>query len=275
MGLPTRVASYWDLCMPLTIDSSRRAAYLRAMNIDCWVPRRQLDGAPPGHAVAMPLSAISVKRAAEKRQPAPQVQGKRLVHRGLALSEIIDLDVSHRDAAHRQSSAEQGQQPDVAVINEALAHATDASAPASQLAMRFELRLVQIDDWLLVDDVSALGLVGSAYRHWLETLRVAFGVEGEPVIEDFRWPLRDDGVFDTGIGPARDTLLGLLSRKLEVQPPKTLLLMGDAPVACLEQALASRGQQLRVLSTVGTADMWRDPRLKKRFWQQLQILFSR
>lgn len=234
----------------------QRAAYLRAMDIDCLVPRLLLPGAKPSSQCPVELMA------------------------GIAGQGIpVDVPAAVPAVAATASGAGAAQQlfeqsgEGIRPSQQASARVSAGAAPA--VAPRFALSVVRAGNLLIVDDGLQPSCDPQAYQALLANLVFAIaGASVTPVVEAFHWPLRGvrGGHVDHSAAAALQTLGAFLSRRLEQASARQLLLMGSTAGQWLAET-----DQLRVLIPgasvcavpTSAVSALLNPAEKPLLWQQL------
>ena len=279
------------------MNRDRRAAYLQAMGIESWLPIKTLPSAELGHwvadsAVFNPLAAANTalrRSPADARTEAPiSVTAQNIINRSLALAEELNMDAPA--SAQPKASAE--------TPAPLIAAAAPASSSNQSLDV-FTLAATVCGDILIIDDITQMNFASSAYQHWLNAILLSLGQKPLPdtgsVQDRFDWPLPDSGLFDASQQAAKDIFSAWLQRKLQENNAHWVLLMGKAAVAMhavensegdtshgnkqpsknsdlgLVAPLQDR-QGVQVLPTYGSGELWRQPLLKREFWQHIQPL---
>lgn len=286
------------------MNRDRRAAYLQAMGIESWLPIKTLPSAELGHWVADSTvfnpsaaantalrrsTAVASDAPANARTEAPiSVTAQNIINRSLALAEELNIDAPA--SAQPKASAETP------------APVVTAAAPASgsnQSLDVFTLAATVCGDILIIDDISQMNFASSAYQHWLNAILLSLGQKPLPdtgsAQDRFDWPLPGSGLFDASQQAAKDIFSAWLQRKLQENNAHWVLLMGKAAVAmhAVESSESDTGdgnkqpsknsdlglvaplqdrQGVQVLPTFGSGELWRQPLLKREFWQHIQPL---
>ena len=286
------------------MNRDRRAAYLQAMGIESWLPIRALPSAELGHwvadsAVFNPSAAAntalsrSTTGSANTPSDAPiSVTAQNVINRSLALAEELNMGASVNTPVTTQPNAV----PAADALNSVAipVSATSASTGDQSLDV-FTLSATVCGDILIIDDITQMNFASSAYQHWLNAILLSLGQKPLPetrsVQDRFDWPLPDSGLFDASQKAAKEIFSAWLQRKLQENNAHWVLLMGKAAVAMQfdEGIESSEGdvskknelghvvplqnrQGVQVLSTYGSGDLWRQPLLKREFWQHIQPL---
>ena len=286
------------------MNRDRRAAYLQAMGIESWLPIKALPSAELGHwvadsAVFNPSAAAntalsrSTTGSANTPSDAPiSVTAQNVINRSLALAEELNMGASVNTPVSTQPKAV----PTADASNSAAIPVPATSASTSNQSLDvFTLSATVCGDILIIDDITQMNFASSAYQHWLNAILLSLGQKSLPdtgsVQDRFDWPLPDSGLFDASQKAAKEIFSAWLQRKLQENNAHWVLLMGKAAVAMQfdEGIESSEGdvskknelghvvplqnrQGVQVLSTYGSGELWRQPLLKRKFWQHIQPL---
>jgi len=287
------------------MNRDRRAAYLQAMGIESWLPIKTLPSAELGHwvadsAVFNPSAAAntalsrSTTGSANTPSDAPiSVTAQNVINRSLALAEELNMGASVNTPVTTQPKAV----PTADASNSAAIPVSATSASTSNQSLDvFTLSATVCGDILIIDDISQMNFASSAYQHWLNAILLSLGQKPLPdtgsIQDRFDWPLPDSGLFDASQKAAKEIFSAWLQRKLQENNAHWVLLMGKAAVAMhvvessesdankppstssdlgLVAPLQDR-QGVQVLPTYGSGELWRQPLLKREFWQHIQPL---
>jgi len=289
------------------MNRDRRAAYLQAMGIESWLPIKTLPRAELGHwvadsAVFNPSAAAntelsrSTRGSANTSSDAPiSVTAQNVINRSLALAEELNMGAS----VNAPASSAPNVVPVADASNPAAAAVLATSASTSNQSLDvFTLSATVCGDILIIDDITQMNFASSAYQHWLNAILLSLGQKPLPdtgsIQDRFDWPLPDSGLFDASQKAAKEIFSAWLQRKLQENNARWVLLMGKAAVsmqldASNEGIETSDGdaskkndlghvvplenrQGVQVLSTYGSGELWRQPLLKREFWQHIQPL---
>lgn len=289
------------------MNRDRRAAYLQAMGIESWLPIKTLPRAELGHwvadsAVFNPSAAAntalsqSARGSANTSSDAPiSVTAQNVINRSLALAEELNMGAS----VNAPASSAPKVVPAADASNSAAIPVPATSASTSNQSLDvFTLSATVCGDILIIDDITQMNFASSAYQHWLNAILLSLGQKPLPdtgsIQDRFDWPLPDSGLFDASQKAAKEIFSAWLQRKLQENNARWVLLMGKAAVAMQLDAsnegietsdgdaskkndlghvvpLENR-QGVQVLSTYGSGELWRQPLLKREFWQHIQPL---
>lgn len=244
------------------MNELRRMAYLNALGVDCYVSRRQL----PGAAVTRRLAIVGTPG----RMPAAQAR----------------VEVSSAVKAASSISREGIVRPDFGVDTRKAATAiapVSEKLPGSEPVPRFSLSIIAAGDWLWLEErdgmpltteqvqliqamAQALVLSGASGG---ASPRAAAAVQGaKAVIAQFDWPIHNNRQLDLGEAAARTSVAAFVSRKLEEQGCRGLVLLGQS---CVQRVPVAEISTVSV-STASSADILANPAIKAQVWRDLQPL---
>ena len=283
------------------MNRDRRAAYLQAMGIESWLPIKALPSAELGHwvadtAVFNPSAAAntalrqSSTGSTSTSTDAPlSVTAQNIINRSQALAEELNMDAPANAQPKVIVTAEASNIP--AAVVEATSTSTSTLTNNQSLEV-FTLATTVCGDILIIDDITQMNFASSAYQHWLNAILLSLGQKLLPdtgsVQDRFDWPLPDSGLVDASLQAAKEIFSAWLQRKLQENNAHWVLLMGKAAVAMHVSDInegneSSKGdlgiiaplknrQSVQVLPTYGSGELWRQPLLKREFWQHIQPL---
>lgn len=213
-----------------------RLAYLESMGIDSYVSRSQLPGAAPS---------------------------SRLYLRGVAdatpLAEPVRTPAGPRDAGPTASTAAPPRSP-------APVPPVRQQPPANEAPSRFSLAAVVAGGRLWLEELDQ-GLLASEQVQLMRAMAHALGWVGGTVDSaQFDWPLHNNRQLDLGPEAAAAALAGYLARRLDEYGCAGLVLLGDAACGRLRGLVPDLP---RIECEFSSAQMLRDPGLKKRAWLAL------
>ncbi len=232
----------------------RRSVYLQAMGVDSYVSRRQLPGAAA-------TRRLTILRAAPS--PAAPTAAPPRVDAGSMGRPAAPVEIPHLD----------GGKP-------APAPAAAAARPApGEPAPRFSLAAISCGGWLWLEELDCplSPQQSQLVQAMAEALGTVFGNDtSDPggrgptraAASQFDWPMHSNRQLEQGEEAARAGLAAFIQRKLE--DCKGLVLLGRA---CEERVPLGQLACSRVARTASTADMLRNPLLKKQVWRDLRSLF--
>jgi hypothetical protein len=163
------------------------------------------------------------------------------------------------------------------------APAAAATRPApGEPAPRFSLAAISCGGWLWLEELySPLSPQQSQLvQAMAEALVMVYGnhtaasggrVPVRAAASRFDWPMHSNQQLDQGEQAARAALVAFIQRKLELADCEGLVLLGRA---CEERVALGKLACARVVRTASTADMLRDPLLKRQVWRDLRSLFQ-
>jgi len=216
------------------MNEVQRMQYLDALGIDSFMPRRILPNAPslrlcepvtsgapatPRETVsaakgALPIAASQAGTAASVVQPAAEPQASPAV---AAVAAIEPVPAKVTPAVLEQ----------VAAVTEQV-QAEPKTAKAVVPTPRFSLSLWQIGEQLLVID-SRQPQQALPTESLLNNILLALNFPAGPLpsAHVVRWPIMENRFETQGADEARGMLSALIAARLETQPAKHLLLMGE------------------------------------------------
>jgi len=228
-----------------------RHAYLEALGIDTYVPRRQPPGAAPSRCVGAtgtPAPAASASASGESR--------------------------GHRNALLRDSP---GVSPPPAPVLDDMADGKAGSAPAPVAAVpaaacRLNLAVICAGRWLWLEDLEGRPLATEQVQ-LLRAMAYALAFAGgagppEAGISHFDWPVHNNRQLDNSEAAAKASLTAFLERRLQRGGCDGIVLLGEA----CQSLVSTETLNVPVVATVSTAQMLARPALKRRAWIDLQRL---
>jgi hypothetical protein len=146
-----------------------------------------------------------------------------------------------------------------------------AVRPVSQnQGPEFSLVAINCGDWLwLEEQESAESLPEQLMlvQSMAQALGIYAGDTGARAsATQFDWPIHNNRQLDQGEEAARSSVAGFIQRKLEQLRCQGLVLLG---AECEGRLALDQLDSPRVVRTVSTAQMLRNPLLKRRAWQDL------
>jgi len=230
----------------VSMDELTRSRYLQALGTDAYISRGQL----PGAAVTRRLAIVC-----QSPRPLPQVA-----------------------PAPAESTARSPKMP-VKIPRLATASATAGpeAAPVRPVNQNqgpeFSLVAISCGDWLWLEeqeDASRLPEQLMLVQSMAEALGIAAGDAGKrPSSAQFDWPIHKNQQLDQGEEAARSSVAGFIQRKLEQLRCQGLVLLG---AGCEGRLALNQLDCPRVVRTVSTAEILRNPLLKRQVWLDLQPL---
>ncbi len=235
----------------------RRSVYLQAMGVDSYVSRRQLPGAAASRRLAILPPAPSPTALAA----AGPVADPKPVRRPAAPAEMPRMDV--------------GKPAPAPVVRETRPVQADP-------APRFSLAAISCGGWLWLEELDSslspeqLQLV-QAMAEALDMIRCNHDpvsvdrIPARAAASQFDWPMHTNQQLDLGQEAARASVAAFIQRKLELAECHGLVLLGQA---CAERVPLGQLACPRVACTASTAEMLRNPLLKKQAWRDLRSLLQ-
>jgi hypothetical protein len=134
----------------------------------------------------------------------------------------------------------------------------------------FSLAAVGLGGWYWLDEIPPGRDLGPEYLQLLQAIAVALGLNvGQPVFEQFNWPLHNSTRLDRGEQAARGGLEGFLVSRFERYQPAGVILLGEMDQGWFDRQLLAPH---RIVATVSAWKMLREPALKRQAWSDLQVL---
>jgi hypothetical protein len=235
------------------MNELKRLAYLQAMGTASYVSVRQLPGA-----------ALTRRLAVVRQQPAAARDGQ--------------VKLADSATGRRPSRATAINPPQAASAAARRPVAPDANPGVEEMPPRFSLAAIFCGHWLWLEELagvpfaaqqlqlvqamaSALGLAASA-NDGLDT------GSARPEVTRFDWPIHNNRQLDLGEAAACASAAGFIQRKLERPGCRGLVLLGRD---CEARVALDQLECERLVRTLSTADMLREPLLKKQAWRDLQV----
>ena len=219
----------------------KRRAYLDAMGIPTYVSR----GVQPG---AAPTTRLVVVRAsaAKPSQSSAAVPAARKAPR-------IELTTSPRG---KKPAPEPGP--------------TAGTTAAPEIV--FSITAFTTGNWLWLEELPQQQALLRDQVQLVQGMARALGWGSHKAdISQFNWPIHNNSQLDLGEDAARSSLGGFVRRKLEQSESRGIILLG---ASCQRWLPVDDIEARQLVTTVSTAEMLRDPLLKKRAWQDLLALAS-
>jgi hypothetical protein len=226
-----------------------RLAYLDAMGIDSYVPRGSLPAAAPSRHLQVIRRALP---GSDPERPAVPVAAPT----GNASAQLkASLGVATERSRAGWVPADTG-----------------PAVPAQGTAEMpvFSLAAVGLGGWYWLDEIPPGRDLGHEYLQLLQAIAAALGMDaGQPVFEQFNWPLHTSTQLDRDEEAARGGLGGFLARRFERYQPTGVILLGEMEQGWFDRELL---RSHRVVATVSAWKMLREPALKRQAWTDLQVL---
>lgn len=239
----------------------QRVAYLRAMDIDCLVPRLLLPGAKP--SIQCPVELDGVLEGVDADE-------------AVGAGETEPGNPPATSASGAGAAQQLFEQPPETPRSTRPLPSAAAPPAVGTAAPRFALSVTRAGDLLIVDDGLQPNCDPQAYQALLANLVFAIvGVNVTPVVEAFHWPLRGvrGGHVDHSASAAVETLGAYLSRRLEQAAASRLLVLGNTAAEWLAETgqlqPAHTGVRVCAVPTSAVSALL-NPAYKPELWQQLQ-----
>ena len=235
------------------MNELKRLAYLQALGIDGYVSRGQL----PGAAVTRRLAIVPARSAAQ-----PVVEQSR-----------------ESASPGRRSQTPAIEMPRVETAAAApVATAVEPRPARDKQALRFSLAAVTCGGWLWLEELDGepfsprqLQLVQSMAEALARLEGISEAGRGPaadtgPLLTQFDWPMHNNLQLDLGEEAARSSVAAFIQRKLEQGECSGLILLGQG---CEARVPLDQLDCARLVRTLSTARMLREPLLKRQAWQDL------
>ncbi len=214
-----------------------RLAYLEAMGVDNYVSRGPLPGAAPSRRLC-----VQVRRTETVSPPAVAASPEKP---RAVMPALPKPGRKNRKAAEQPATVPVVATPD---------------APAS-----FSLAAVVAGGRLWLEELDQ-GTLAREQVKLIAAIAAALGWQGATDHAQFNWPMHNNRQLDLSHEAALAALSGFLERRAQQHPCTAVVMLGQA----VQQRLEKLELPLPLLvCEVGSADMLRDPGLKKRAWLSL------
>ncbi|MEE4146823.1 MAG: hypothetical protein V2I26_18605 [Halieaceae bacterium] len=234
------------------MNELRRLVYLQALGVDGYVSRSQLPGAAATRRLAIVPASPGAQAIAGKlkepatpgRQPVPAI------------------------AMPRVETA----------AGAPVAAAVEALPTRDQQALRFSLAAVTCGGWLWLEELEGAPFTAPQLQ-LVQAMAGALGrLDGDgeagrgpaadagALLTQFDWPMHSNLQLDLGQEAAGASVAAFIRRKLEQGECAGLILLGPG---CEARVPLDQLDGARIVRTVSTARMLRDPLLKRQAWQDL------
>lgn len=286
------------------MNEVQRMQYLDALGIDSFMPRRILPNAPAlrlCEPVSSHTAAPATAPAAQDSIAAAQGASATVSTAAISTATVQTTPVDAVPSAQSQAvpAVESSPARVAPAVLEQVAAVTEqvqTEPKASKVVVptpRFSLSLWQVSEQLLVID-SRQPQQALPTESLLSNILLALGFPAGPLpsAHVVRWPIMENRFESQGADEARGMLSALISARLETQPAKHVLLMGEEachyilPGAELADTQAESLSKLqgRLLTVPELADgvpvivvpsltaMLQEPELKAITWQAIQPL---
>ena len=261
------------------MNELQRQAYLQAMDIQPYFPRKVLPGAKPSPHYDIPIAQAVVakpEKTANIEQAKQSIRGAGLA----AIDELRSTPESARKATVtpiRQQNREVAEGPDSPAVEE------------QESTRRFTLRYYRINDRLVVlDEVPSQGSeqLSRESHKLMQAILKSLGcssAEFSMQVEEFSWPVQSGySVKNSPEVEAAKAISGFLQMRQETDGFTNLLIFAgqvedlflqNAPDKTARDFESSKGYHISV--THSLASMLAVPTLKRDVWQHLQPLRKR
>jgi hypothetical protein len=258
------------------MNELRRLAYLEAMGIDAYISRTQL----PGAGFTRRLAIVRAQPVAELRASPPAA----------VLPEVAPAakDLPNFPKVENSSSGSTTPVTEVA----------QPTPSAGEPLLQFSLAALVAGDWLWLEELAGIPLAReqvqliqamatvlsfgsdatrpgaarpSAARPSAARPSAARPSAAPPQQAQFNWPIHTNQQLDLGPEAARSAVAGFIRRKLEQHGCRGLILLGRA---CLARVPLDQLECPELVQTVSTAEMLKNPALKKQAWLDLRPLVA-
>ena len=248
------------------MNELRRLAYLEAMGTDAYISRTQL----PGAGFTRRLAIVRAQPVAELRASQPAA----------VLPEVAPAAKDLPNFPKVETSSSGSTTP---VTEVAQPHPS-----AGEPLLQFSLAALVAGDWLWLEELPGIPLA----REQVQLIQamatvLSFGSDATqpgaarpsaarpsaapPQQAQFNWPIHTNQQLDLGPEAARSAVAGFIRRKLEQHGCRGLILLGRA---CLARVPLDQLECPELVQTVSTADMLKNPALKKQAWLDLRPLVA-
>lgn len=283
------------------MNEVQRMQYLDALGIDSFMPRRILPNAPVAQLCA-PVMSYDASQPSAVPLPAAQLltgNSQSVSHSPALKAPVIEAAPANKPpvsaAALLDTTPAAPPRPVAQVAELTNVVSVTAAKPDKVVepAPRFSLSLWQLSDQLLVVD-SRQPQQALPTESLLANILSALGYPQAPLppAHVVRWPIIENRFEPQGADEARGMLSALLSARLESQPVKHLLLMGEQachyilPSEHLAETQSASLEKLQgkllqvnelvqglpVIVVPSLTDMLQDASLKAITWQAIQPL---
>ena len=254
------------------MNELQRQAYMSAMGVDCYIPRRQLPGALPSQLCKIPASSLAVAADA-------------LISTADTAAVSIPVAVAIVSPPSSSASAAQAlftENSPVALNKVAATSAklVSRTAVAKQAVPHFSLSVVRGDNILILDDGLADTINPSEYLQLMSNMLHALGAGKQKLsLDPFLWPVVKNSQVDQSETAAREALLAFLSKQLERLNISYIVVLGDTASHYVTEQVLPAGEwithpqlSVQLIRSQSASRMLIEPLIKKLVWQQLQPL---
>lgn len=237
------------------LPEAKRLAYLQAMGVESFFPRRELPGAPPPVLCeTLPEPGVDTPVVAEpfRENTAPVSAPNTGLDREALLKELAPK------SAVAAVKAEQS-----------------APAPVRAEKIQFNLRFIQVPGLAMIVDSSPLSSPEPLIQRFAANLLLAIAglsKDWEGQIKAnfqqhlFKWPLVGNRQIEQGEQAAREAVSAAILANCERQGIARILLLGEQAV----DYAAADYPGCRVLSSYAIAHFLQEPLSKRELWQSLK-----
>ncbi|MEH6582422.1 MAG: hypothetical protein V7754_10840 [Halioglobus sp.] len=226
----------------------KRRAYLDAMGIATYISRGPVPGA------ASTAKLVVVRSLEGQAEPTPQVAGTAPANDVVApANQMPRIDLQ---AVPKRVRAENTEKRPAGKASKN-ATAVEFCMAAFVGGGRLWLEEMPIQSAIMRDQLALLQSIS----------RVLGWGNDTPKTSQFNWPIHSSSQLDQGEEAARAGLGGFVNRKLEKEGCLGVVLLGSGSQRWLTSEQQSDD---RYISTVSTAEMLRNPQLKKQAWRDLE-----
>jgi hypothetical protein len=229
------------------MDELTRSKYLQALGTDAYVSRGQLPGA-----------AVTRRLAIVQPSPRPLPQVVPAVADGAARSPAVPVKMPQLKAVPASEAPEAA-----------------SGRPVEQIqGPEFSLVAISCGGMLWLEERSGENRL-SEQLVLVQSMAEALGMinreaSTRATSAQFDWPIHKNRQLHQGEEAARSSVAGFVQRKLEQLGCQGLVLLG---AGCEGRLALNQLDCAKVVCTVSTAEMLRDPLLKQQAWRDLQPVF--
>ena len=250
------------------MNELQRQAYMKAMGVDCYIPRLHLPAALPSVLCEMPvLSEVTATNTVSHQSGASEAPALKAKNGSAAAQALLGEDQPARAESR----------PSVKAVTEEWVATTSAKA-----IPQFVLSIVRGSNILIVDDGLPGDVNPSEYLQLLHNLLFALGAGKQQLaIDNFIWPMVKNSQIDQSEVAARQTLDAFLSKQVAQLKAQYIIVMGEVAAHYITGETLTTGQlhthpqwQLPLICTNSASPMLADPSLKGAVWRDLQPLLS-
>jgi len=242
----------------LTVNELRRMAYLEAMGIDSYVSRAQLPGAAASRRLAIVRS---------RPQGVAQAQVDTAAASGLLAQAQEALRPASVVPPRIDTPGPAQAPPPQPAAEPRVAAATVPRFTLAAIASGGYLWLEQLGGHpLATEQVQLVKAMAGALGRLSAQGPVSVG-SSRPEVALFNWPIHNNRQLDQSEEAARACVAGFIARKLDQLQSGGLVLLGQH---CASRVPVEQLADMRIVTTVSTAEMLADPMLKKQAWLDLQ-----